>query len=134
MLPLIMTKFGSVVDSPVGPVTIMATDEFVTHILFGNHAGDLESNDLIQRTSKEISAYFKGSIKNFTIPLEPEGTDFQKKVWKALLEIPYGKTISYKELSLKLGDLKAIRAVGTANGANPIAIVIPCHRVIGSNG
>lgn len=82
----------------------------------------------------QLKEYFAGTRKEFEVPLEIEGTDFQKRVWNELRKIPYGKTISYKTLSEKLGDVKAIRAVGTANGKNPIAIIIPCHRVIGADG
>lgn len=82
----------------------------------------------------QLTEYFAGTRKKFNVPLDVEGTEFQKRVWKELQKIPYGKTISYKTLSENLGDVKAIRAVGTANGKNPIAIIIPCHRVIGENG
>jgi methylated-DNA-[protein]-cysteine S-methyltransferase len=82
----------------------------------------------------QLKEYFAGTRKEFEIPLDVEGTEFQKKVWQELQKIPYGKTISYKTLSEKLGDVKSIRAVGKANGQNPIAIVIPCHRVIGADG
>jgi methylated-DNA-[protein]-cysteine S-methyltransferase len=82
----------------------------------------------------QLKEYFAGTRKEFDVPLDIEGTDFQKRVWNELQNIPYGKTISYKSLSEKLGDVKAIRAVGKANGQNPIAIIIPCHRVIGANG
>ncbi|ESU24254.1 O-6-methylguanine DNA methyltransferase [Flavobacterium enshiense DK69] len=83
---------------------------------------------------KQLQEYFEGKRTKFSFQLNPKGTDFQKKVWKALLEIPYGKTTSYLELSKRLGDVKAIRAVASANGKNPIWIVVPCHRVIGSDG
>ncbi|PWL39740.1 cysteine methyltransferase [Flagellimonas aquimarina] len=82
----------------------------------------------------QFQEYFEGTRENFDLKLNPTGTDFQKKVWDALCEIPYGKTVSYLELSKKLGDPKAIRAVAAANGKNPLWIVVPCHRVIGSNG
>jgi len=82
----------------------------------------------------QLKEYFAGTRKEFDVTLDIEGTDFQKRVWNELRNIPYGKTISYKTLSEKLGDVKAIRAVGKANGQNPIAIIIPCHRVIGANG
>ncbi len=82
----------------------------------------------------QLKEYFAGTKKKFDVPLDVIGTEFQKKVWQELQKIPYGKTISYKTLSEKLGDVKAIRAVGTANGKNPIAIIIPCHRVIGADG
>ncbi len=82
----------------------------------------------------QLKEYFAGTRKEFDVTLDIEGTDFQKRVWNELRNIPYGKTVSYKTLSEKLGDVKAIRAVGKANGQNPIAIIIPCHRVIGANG
>ncbi len=82
----------------------------------------------------QLREYFSGERKKFNLPLDLEGTEFQNKVWKELQKIPYGKTISYKTLSEKIGNVKAIRAVGKANGQNPVAIIIPCHRVIGSNG
>lgn len=82
---------------------------------------------------KQLQEYFEGKRTTFNFPINPKGTDFQQKVWKALLEIPYGKTTSYLELSKKLGDVKAIRAVASANGKNPLWIVVPCHRVIGSD-
>lgn len=87
-----------------------------------------------QEAVSQLNEYFDGQRKAFTFTLHPKGTDFQQKVWQALLEIPYGKTMSYLELSKKLGDVKAIRAVAAANGKNPIWIVVPCHRVIGSDG
>lgn len=87
------------------------------------------SNEL----NDQLTAYFKGDLMEFDIPLDFHGTEFQQKVWTALLDVVYGKTASYKEQTAKLGDPKAIRAVASANGANPIAIVVPCHRIIGSN-
>ena len=82
----------------------------------------------------QLKEYFSGNRKHFDLPLEIEGTKFQRRVWNELLKIPYGRTISYKELAVRLGDEKVIRAAASANGANPLPIVIPCHRVIGSNG
>lgn len=90
--------------------------------------------DILQNAVKQMEEYFEGKRNTFDFPLNPHGTDFQKKVWKALLEIPFGKTTSYQELSIQLGDVKAIRAVASANGKNPLWIVVPCHRVIGSDG
>jgi len=82
----------------------------------------------------QLSEYFKGERKLFNLPLDIEGTEFQKRVWKELEKIPYGETITYKELAVRLGDEKVIRAAASANGANPLSIIIPCHRVIGSDG
>ena len=83
---------------------------------------------------QQLHAYFSGELENFTVPLSPEGTPFQQKVWSELLKIPYGETISYGELARRIGNPNASRAVGLANGSNPIPIIIPCHRVIGSDG
>ena len=88
----------------------------------------------LEEAVRQLQEYFKGNRTEFTFKLNPSGTDFQKKVWDALLEIPFGKTISYLDLSKRLGDVKAIRAVASANGKNPLWIVVPCHRVIGTNG
>ncbi|MGB5458573.1 MAG: methylated-DNA--[protein]-cysteine S-methyltransferase [Eudoraea sp.] len=105
-------------------VTLLETDEPESKII----PEDLE--DAVY----QLNEYFEGKRQNFDLLLNPEGTEFQKKVWEALLEIPFGKTISYLELSKNLGDVKAIRAVASANGKNPLWIIIPCHRVIGSDG
>ena len=83
---------------------------------------------------RQLQAYFDGELREFDLPLAPEGTEFQLRVWNTLRAIPYGETISYAQLAQKIGDPKAVRAVGLANGSNPIPIIIPCHRVIGSNG
>lgn len=88
----------------------------------------------LQEAAIQLADYFDGKRQDFTFPLNPQGTDFQKKVWKALLEIPFGKSTSYQALSILLGDVKAIRAVAAANGKNPLWVVVPCHRVIGSDG
>lgn len=93
-----------------------------------------EESDFLLQVMEELNAYFTEGKTDFTTPLLPVGTDFQKQVWDALREIPYGKTMSYLELSRKLGDEKAIRAVAAANGANALSIFIPCHRIIGSDG
>ncbi|SNY95143.1 methylated-DNA--[protein]-cysteine S-methyltransferase [Flagellimonas pacifica] len=90
--------------------------------------------EVLEDAVYQFREYFEGNRKNFDLKLNPLGTDFQKNVWKLLQEIPFGKTISYLELSKKLGDPKAIRAVASANGKNPLWIIVPCHRVIGSNG
>ncbi|PIQ47937.1 MAG: cysteine methyltransferase [Cytophagales bacterium CG12_big_fil_rev_8_21_14_0_65_40_12] len=89
---------------------------------------------VVRKCKKQLTEYFQGTRTQFNIPIAPEGTDFQREVWQELLSIPFGKTTSYAKQSIKLGDVKKIRAVGSANGKNPIAIIIPCHRVIGSDG
>lgn len=90
--------------------------------------------ELLEDAVYQLQEYFEGTRDSFSLTLNPNGTDFQKRVWDALLDIPYGKTLSYLELSKILGDVKAIRAVAAANGKNPLWIIIPCHRVIGSDG
>ena len=90
--------------------------------------------EILQNAVSQLNEYFEGKRLNFDLKLNPKGTDFQKKVWKGLLQIPYGKTRTYLEQSKVLGDVKAIRAVASANGKNPLWIVVPCHRVIGSDG
>jgi methylated-DNA-[protein]-cysteine S-methyltransferase len=88
----------------------------------------------VAQTIEQLNEYFTGKRHDFDLPLQPKGTNFQQYIWNLLLDIPYGVTTSYLEISKRYGDTKAIRAVGTANGSNPIAIIVPCHRVIGSNG
>ena len=90
--------------------------------------------EILKNAVSQIQEYFEGTRKDFSLQLEPAGTTFQKEVWKLLQEIPYGKTVSYMDIAKRLGDTKAIRAAATANGKNPLWIVIPCHRVIGSDG
>ncbi|RKN82660.1 methylated-DNA--[protein]-cysteine S-methyltransferase [Ulvibacterium marinum] len=105
-------------------ITVLDTDEETAEVI----------PEILEDAVYQLQEYFEGRRKSFSLTLNPEGTDFQKKVWKALQEIPYGKTVSYLKLSKTLGDVKAIRAVAAANGKNPLWIVVPCHRVIGSDG
>ena len=105
-------------------ITILNTDETITDIV----------PEELQDCVYQLQEYFKGKRERFSLKTNPKGTTFQKKVWEALQTIPYGKTISYLELSQQLGDVKAIRAVANANGKNPLWIIVPCHRVIGSDG
>ena len=93
-----------------------------------------QSSDVIEETMRQMKAYFAGERKVFDIPLQLVGTDFQKSVWQGLIETPYGATASYLDLSKRIGNEKAVRAVASANGANAISIIVPCHRIIGSNG
>jgi len=129
------------IESPVGPLLLVADNAGLKKISFenGRLPARLESSWEEDRGSfadviQELGSYFTGRLEEFDLPLAPEGTPFQLKVWKLLGEIPYGETISYGELARRMGNPKAARAVGLANGSNPIPIVIPCHRVIGSNG
>jgi methylated-DNA-[protein]-cysteine S-methyltransferase len=122
-------------QSPVGWLRIDTTE---THLLRVWFCDRREAEDrpgaLAQKTRRQLEEYFDHRRTDFNLPTDPQGSAFQQKVWKALLRIPLGKTISYLELSRWIGDEKAVRAVGHANGQNPIPIIIPCHRVIGSNG
>ena len=111
-------------ENGLSTITVLDSEEELTEII----------PEVLEDAVYQLREYFSGQRKVFDLALNPEGTDFQKKVWKTLLDVPYGKTISYLELSKTLGDVKAIRAVAAANGKNPIWIVIPCHRVIGSDG
>ena len=125
--------------TPIGKLKITATAKAIKSVDFigDNDAQEEQLNSahtLLQECKKQLNEYFKGERKTFSLPLDPDGTDFQKKVWLALQEIPFGKTVSYGELANKMGDKNLMRAVGGANGRNPIAIIIPCHRVIGTGG
>jgi len=120
-----------------GPVGIAATDEAVTDIFFGDRprAGMHEGpTPLLRRAAAELEEYFAGRRRSFTVPLAPAGTPFQQRVWEALRTIPCGETRSYGAIAAQIGQPAAARAVGMANHRNPIAIMIPCHRVIGSDG
>jgi methylated-DNA-[protein]-cysteine S-methyltransferase len=126
--------YTSYMPSPVGTLQLQCTDDGITAVSFWE--GETASTDehpLLQECQQQLEAYFAGQLKAFSLPLLLNGTPFQTKVWTALQNIPYGRTVSYMGLSKTLGDVKAIRAVGTANGRNTIAIIVPCHRVIGSN-
>jgi methylated-DNA-[protein]-cysteine S-methyltransferase len=121
--------------SPLGPIEIIASGDGITSLHF---CEEIPQNHSIPSTLlftvTELSEYFSGSRKDFSFPLAPQGTEFQKQVWKELQNIPFGEKRSYLDIALKLGDKNLTRAVGAANGKNPIAIIVPCHRVIGENG
>ena len=123
-------------SSPVGILEIKSTESHITQLLFKESAKTSSENipAVMKECIRQLDEYFSGNRKDFTLPLAPEGTTFQCSVWKALETIPYGQTISYKELAERVENPKACRAVGTANGRNPIVIIIPCHRVIAANG
>eukprot|EP00130_Batrachochytrium_dendrobatidis_P008268 XP_006683143.1 hypothetical protein BATDEDRAFT_14982 [Batrachochytrium dendrobatidis JAM81] len=125
--------------SPIGIIEIIGTNEAISSILFSEkdkpenflHA---DTPPVLRECYNQLDEYFKGNLHDFSFPYQVEGTDFQKKVWKALKGISYAKTGSYKDIAVSIGNEKAIRAVGSANGKNKLSIVIPCHRIIGSNG
>jgi len=121
--------------APFGWMKIAASDIGIAELLFaGSPAKQKGENIFFSESIKQLDEYFNKKRTTFSVPLALQGTDFQKKVWNELLKIPFGETISYMQLAINLGDKKSIRAAGTANGKNPVAIIVPCHRVIGSNG
>jgi methylated-DNA-[protein]-cysteine S-methyltransferase len=138
-----MTYSYKKIDSPVGELKLVASDKGVAAILWENDNPDrvplgplmVESeNPILRETERQLGAYFAGKLKTFTVPLDFKGTAFQRRVWEALLTIPFGETRSYGEIARQIGNPSASRAVGAANGKNPISIIAPCHRVIGSTG
>ena len=123
------------ITTPLGIAKIMGNENGISIISISNEGKvSLKIPTILQEAVLQLNEYFEGKREIFDFKLNPAGTEFQQKVWRALLEIPFGKTISYMELSKKLGDVKAIRAVASANGKNPIWIVVPCHRVIATDG
>lgn len=123
--------------TPVGPLLLVASEGAITMLHFSAGPGPGERDDtdpVLVAAAEQLGEYFAGDRKEFELPLAPVGTEFQRNVWERLREIPYGTTITYGELARRVGNPAASRAVGLANGRNPIAIVVPCHRVIGSDG
>lgn len=130
------------INTPVGRLKLIANNGGLVAILWSNDNPNRvkitahldQSHPVLLKAEQQLQEYFSEKRKSFSLKLNPIGTDFQKKVWQALLTIPYGETKSYLELAQQIGNAKACRAVGAANGKNPISIIIPCHRVIGTNG
>ncbi|WP_371544240.1 methylated-DNA--[protein]-cysteine S-methyltransferase [Streptomyces sp. NBC_00554] len=135
-------KHHTVIDSPYGPLTLVADDGALCglYMVGQRHRPPEESfgvrddGALFAEVTRQLAAYFEGELKQFDLPLRLAGTPFQRSVWEQLGQIPYGETRSYGELAEALGNLGASRAVGLANGKNPIGIIVPCHRVVGANG
>ncbi|MGM9988381.1 MAG: methylated-DNA--[protein]-cysteine S-methyltransferase [Bacillaceae bacterium] len=121
-------------ESPIGLIKVEANEQAVTLVDFVEEKEQTCENEIVKRTLEQLNEYFKGERKSFDVPLFFKGTPFQEKVWTELQNIPYGVTSSYKELAIKIGNEKAVRAVGSTNGKNKISIIIPCHRVIGASG
>ncbi len=129
-------KYGYSCDTPFGRLYLAADENGLTNTGFSAPLEALPEKELpiFRAACQQLSEYFAGLRKVFHLPLAPQGTPFQKKVWSALLDIPYGNTTSYQDIARTVGNEKACRAVGMANNKNPIGIIIPCHRVVGKNG
>ena len=131
-------KYYKKMNSPLGVLTLIEEDNYLTEIRFENEVVNLDNTInkdtlILNKTEKELNEYFNKSRKTFDIPLKPKGTKFQLKDWEELSKIPYGKLCTYKDIAMKINCPRGYRAVGLANNKNPIPIIIPCHRVIGSN-
>ncbi len=129
--------FHKLIATPIGSLLVKSNGIAVNNIEFIDTEEGITptlENPLLVEVEKQIVSYFKGELKSFSFPFEQEGTGFQQRVWQSLEEIPFGKTINYRDLSIRLGDPKCIRAAAAANGRNKLAIVVPCHRVVGSDG
>jgi len=132
-----------VIDTPIGALTIAANQRVVTHVKFGRYPAIVDNaeeyqpgtNAVLEQAENQLQEYFRGERTQFDLPLDQsQGTEFQKRAWEQLQRIPYGEVITYGEQAARLGNSKAARAVGSANNKNPIAIVVPCHRVVGAQG
>lgn len=123
----------AVISTPMGPLTLFAEENCLAALVFGDYGG-YDHLPLFEETRRQLEEYFAGTRQNFDLPLNPSGTAFQRRVWRALLDIPYGTALSYRELARRADCPKGYRAAGQANGKNPIPILIPCHRVIGADG
>ncbi len=130
-------------DSPVGQLQLVANETALVAVLWENEKPDRVrlaclvedlQHPILLKTAQQLNEYFAGKRQTFDLPLDFSGTEFQQKVWQALLTIPFGETRSYKQIAEQIGNVKAVRAVGAANGKNPISIIAPCHRVVGANG
>ena len=133
--------FYTTIESPVGPLLLAGDERGLRRVSFENGKRNTPvqpdwklDKEPFSEVIRQLQAYFSGELKEFDLPLAMEGTEFQLRVWNALRAIPYGETISYALLAERIGNPKAVRAVGLANGSNPIPIIVPCHRVIGSDG
>lgn len=134
------SRYTTVMPTPLGQLIIEADEHALTRVEFlaensdADAPGNAQSNALVLAAKAQLEAYFAGELKTFDLPLAPKGTEFRGKVWTQLLNIPYGETACYGDIAHAMDNPKAVRAVGAANGANPIAIIIPCHRIIGKDG
>jgi len=121
-------------DTPIGTLWLEANGAGLSAVAFQGPAGARSDDPLLREAEEQLRAYFAGELTRFELPLSPRGTEFQQRVWDAVAQVPYGETTTYSALAAAIGRPAACRAVGAANGRNPLAIVIPCHRVVGSSG
>lgn len=138
-----MQLYFKYIDSPVGQLQLVAHDQALVAIKWDTEDPkrlrlanliEHQTHSILLKVEKQLDEYFRSQRQVFDVPLDLAGTEFQQKVWRALQDIPYGQTRSYKEIAEQIGNVKAVRAVGAANGKNPISIIVPCHRVIGASG
>lgn len=127
-------NFYDHLDTPLGKVEITTNDQAVLAINFVDNVRNARPNTLTECAKQQLQDYFAGHLEKFDLPMQAQGTNFQKQVWQSLTTIGYGQTCSYSDIANKIGNPKAVRAVGSANGKNPLTIVVPCHRIIGANG
>ena len=133
------TKYTQIYYSPIGIIKIVASDSCIEELVFIEEAEALKIEQsenlppIIHQCTDELIEYFAGKRKSFSVPIHQEGTEFQQRVWKELYEVPFGKNLSYGELAKKMGNYNAVRAVAAANGKNKIAIIVPCHRIVGAD-
>lgn len=129
-------QYRKYIDSPIGCLEVLTSKDALLAITYveAKNEDSKEAPAVLEKACDQLNEYFAGERQKFELPLSPDGTDFQKQVWDALLTVPFGRTSTYKKQSQSIGNPKAIRAVGTANGKNPISVVIPCHRIVGSDG
>jgi methylated-DNA-[protein]-cysteine S-methyltransferase len=126
--------FTETMNTPIGTLLIQASARGITHVDFiDTETPENQPNALTTACKQQLQAYFDGKRKTFDLPLDQQGTSFQKSIWKKLTEIPFGQAVSYRDIADMVNNRKAVRAVGAANGKNPIAIIVPCHRVIGAD-
>jgi methylated-DNA-[protein]-cysteine S-methyltransferase len=131
-----MSSYSMSLESPVGYLSLVSDEKYLKSVTFSDERVEDAEHlpGILLQAASQLKEYFEGTRSRFDLPLDPDGTGFQKNVWQKLLEVPYGATKSYRDIALELGSVLNTRAVGTANGKNPIAIIIPCHRIIGQDG
>ena len=128
--------YRTLYNSPIGIIEIKGTETYIRSLKFieNETESDLDIPEILNDCKSQLEEYFNGKRKQFTINIQQDGTEFQQKVWETLMKIPFGQTVSYLDIAKMMGDEKSVRAVGHANGKNQLWIIVPCHRVIGSNG